>query len=62
MVCRRMREVFYCELPRYILDKDYGGPGWYWYDETWSNMYGPYDSEEEAKAQLLKYAHEVLGI
>jgi len=57
-----MREVFYCELPRYILDKDYGGPGWYWYDETWSNMYGPYDSEEEAKAQLLKYAHEVLGI
>ena len=29
--------------------------GWYFYDETWSNEYGPYDTKEETKIALDEY-------
>lgn len=32
---------------------------WYHYDETWSNCYGPYDTEDEACAALLEYARSL---
>jgi hypothetical protein len=34
---------------------------WYFYDETWADRLGPFDSEEEANAACAKYAHEILG-
>lgn len=32
---------------------------WYHYDETWANLYGPYDTEEEVKTALMKYAESL---
>ena len=29
---------------------------WIFWDETWSYSYGPYESEEEARTELKKYA------
>lgn len=29
---------------------------WYFWDETWSDRYGPFDTEEKAKEELAKYA------
>ena len=29
--------------------------GWFFWDETWSNAYGPFHSHIEAAAQLLDY-------
>ena len=29
---------------------------WYFYDEIWVDMYGPYDTEEEARLALRHYA------
>jgi len=37
------------------------GTWWYWYDETWSEMYGPYVEEAHARAALEKYVREELG-
>lgn len=34
---------------------------WYFWDESWSTQYGPYETEEEARAGLKKYCEEVLG-
>jgi len=34
---------------------------WYFYDETWADEYGPYDSEEQANAKLKEYCEKVLG-
>ena len=34
---------------------------WYWYDETFTKAYGPYDSYEEAQEACNKYCREVLG-
>jgi hypothetical protein len=34
---------------------------WYFYDETWSDVGGPYDTEEQARAELARYVAEVLG-
>ena len=33
-----------------------GPEGWYHYDETWSDAYGPYESKEEAVKALVEYA------
>jgi hypothetical protein len=38
------------------------GAGWYFWNETWSDCYGPYDTEEEAKEELNRYCVEELGI
>lgn len=35
-------------------------PGWYFYSETWSEIYGPYDTREEASKAISRYALEVL--
>ena len=29
---------------------------WYFYDETWADTLGPYDTKEECEAALHKYA------
>lgn len=34
---------------------------WYFWDETWADKYGPFDTEEEARADLLKYCQDYLG-
>ena len=34
---------------------------WFFYDETWSNRYGPFDTEKEARKELGRYVREVLG-
>lgn len=35
---------------------------WYFYDETWSDRYGPYDSEAEARLRCQEYAEHELGL
>jgi hypothetical protein len=39
----------------------YEGPGWYFWDETQSNCYGPYKTANGAARAKNKYCHEVLG-
>lgn len=34
--------------------------GWYFWDETWSEGYGPYDSEQICRVALINYAEENL--
>ena len=33
--------------------------GWYWCDETWSWLSGPYDTEAQARAALAEYAEQL---
>lgn len=35
--------------------------GWYFYDETWADMYGPFPTESEARESLDRYAKLYLG-
>ena len=35
---------------------------WYFWDESWSNRIGPYESEEEAARKLEQYCEQVLGV
>jgi len=37
-------------------------PGWYFWDEIWLSVYGPYESAKKAREQLKRYAEEVLGL
>lgn len=46
---------FFCD------DKGGWQPGWYFWNETGADRYGPYETEEEAKKQLDRYCKEVLG-
>ena len=46
------------ETPNPIFEKD---NLWYFYDETWANYHGPYNSKAEAKVALNRYCEEVLG-
>lgn len=39
---------------------EYEGKWWFW-EETWSDRMGPYDSEEQARTELARYCKEVLG-
>ncbi len=34
--------------------------GWWWYDETWTDEFGPFDTEAEADANVKKYVKECL--
>ncbi len=34
---------------------------WYFWIETWHDRYGPYETKEEAEANLRRYCKEVLG-
>jgi len=35
------------------------GNGWYFWDETLANCYGPYKTREEAKTHLYKYSKQL---
>ena len=35
--------------------------GWWFWDETWADRLGPFDTEEEARVALDKYAHSLEG-
>ena len=35
--------------------------GWCFWDETWTAFYGPYESEEKARASFAAYCRDVLG-
>lgn len=39
--------------------QDYGA--WWFWDETWGDRYGPYETEKQARAELRRYCDEVLG-
>lgn len=41
--------------PRDPIHQDPDGK-WYFYDETWAYRYGPFESEEKARAELGLYA------
>lgn len=34
---------------------------WYFWDETWSHTYGPYETEEEARRQMNYYINDEIG-
>lgn len=38
------------------------GPGWYYWDETWTSVSGPFQTAESAEAALTRYCREVLAI
>jgi len=35
--------------------------GWYFYDETWADQYGPFETEEKAREELDKYMKFILS-
>ena len=39
----------------------WNGEGWYFWDETESICYGPYDTEELARDGEIKYCKEILN-
>jgi hypothetical protein len=43
------------------LAEGYTSPGWYFYDETWVKLYGPYSTEQKCRDSLCQYFEEVLG-
>lgn len=40
----------------------YTVPGWYFWDEIWCDVYGPYESVEKTQDALSRYAKEELGL
>jgi len=48
-------EVIWCRIIHEDTD------GWYFWDETWCNRYGPYASRDQAAEELDKYCHLCLG-
>jgi len=34
---------------------------WYFWDETWADRHGPFETKEEADKELDKYVKEYLG-
>jgi hypothetical protein len=34
---------------------------WYFWNEVWTDAYGPYFTEEEARQKLREYIRDVLG-
>ena len=45
--------IRYYDLP--IPCDDWKGEGWYFWNEVWIDLYGPFETEEEARAELEKY-------
>ena len=39
----------------------YEGPGWYFWDESWSHCHGPYESQEKAKGEFEIYCKTMLS-
>ena len=44
-----------------FVDAGYNGPGWYFWDETQTQCYGPYKTALKAHEESWRYAKEVLG-
>jgi len=49
---KKLRPVMYLDYPP--------GPGWCFWDETWTFAYGPFDTEEKAEEEAQKY-NDLLG-
>lgn len=48
--------VFYWDSPgEDAQESGWKGPGWYFYDETWSYAYGPHKNKEEAHVACQRY-------
>ena len=43
------------------LNEGYAERGWYFWDETWANYYGPWPTKKQAKEALAEYCRVVLG-
>lgn len=56
---RQSDPVTWVEVPADMADNDWGGPGWYFWDETWSRAYGPYQTREAASAACVEYAERL---
>jgi len=41
------------------LDHGWLGPGWYFWNEIWIDLYGPYDTEADAREALKEYARNL---
>jgi hypothetical protein len=41
--------------PVHVHKDGFGQVGWYFWDETWADRIGPYETEEEAREKLAKY-------
>lgn len=41
------------------VDGEHNEPGWYFWDETWTNAYGPYKDEAEANTKCAEYAKQL---
>lgn len=35
---------------------------WFWFEETWSDEYGPFTSRDDAEESCKRYVREVLGV
>ena len=38
------------------------GGKWYFWDETWADRCGPFDTKEQAEAELGFYVRNILGV
>lgn len=41
--------------PEYELEETILEKGWYYFDETWTDVTGPFETEEIAKSELKRY-------
>lgn len=49
------------ELTAGELDADITGPGWYFWDETWSVAHGAFDTRNQAEQNLRRYLKRLEG-
>lgn len=38
---------------------NYNGPGWYFWDETWTVLHGPFNTQRETIEALAEYAENL---
>jgi hypothetical protein len=43
----------------YCNNQGYFDPGWYFWDETWTQRYGPFPNEKVARHMLAEYAKTI---
>lgn len=39
-----------------LIESGWDGSGWYFWDETWDNLHGPFSTIEDARESLTNYA------
>ena len=49
------------DLPIHYREEIIQKAGWYFYDETWGNAHGPYETKEEAQKSLNEYIKYLNG-